>query len=127
MAALGLLVHSYASLRDRLYRFAVLRAVGIERRQVIGQIALEYTALVAYGVAVGIGIGGVAAQRLAPYFRIAAGQKAPLPPLIPIVDYDRMATLAVAFAAAMIVLEVVIITVGLYRRLFEMMRLGSQG
>lgn len=127
MAALGLLVHSYASLRDRLYRFAVLRAVGIERRQVIGQIALEYAALIAYGVAVGIGIGGVAAQRLAPYFRIAAGQKAPLPPLIPIVDYDRMATLAIAFAATMIALEIVIIAIGLYRRLFEMMRLGSQG
>jgi putative ABC transport system permease protein len=43
MAVLALLVHSYASLQERLYQFGVMRAMGLLHRQVVGQVVLLVT------------------------------------------------------------------------------------
>ncbi len=127
MAVIGLLVHSYASLEERLYRFAVLRAIGLLRRQVLGQIILEYGILTAYGAAAGAYIGALASQLFSPFFRITGEKGVPLPPLIPVIAQDEIVRLAVIFAAAMILMELAVIAVALYRRLFEMVRMGHQG
>jgi hypothetical protein len=51
----------------------------------------------------------------------------PLPPLIPVIAQDEITQLAMAFASIMILLEVAVIATALYRRLFEMVRMGQQG
>ncbi len=127
MAALGLLVHSYASLQERLYRFAVLRAVGLLKRQVVGQVILEYGVLTAYGATAGALIGTVASELFSPFFRVTGEKGIPLPPLIPVIAQNEITQLAITFASIMILLEVAVIATALYRRLFEMMRMGQQG
>ena len=127
MAALGLLTYSYASLHERLFQFFVLRAVGLYRREIISQVALEYAVLTAYGAIAGVLCGMVAARLFVPLFRVASGPNAPLPPLIPIIAQEQIVPLAAIFAGGMIGLEILIILSALYNRLFEALRLGHHG
>jgi putative ABC transport system permease protein len=127
MAAVGLLTYSYASLHERLYYFAVLRAVGVRRRQVLGQVFLEYALLTAYGAAAGVFCGMAAAEFFVPLFRVAGERGSFLPPMLPVIAHTEIIYLATAFAGIMILLELIVIAISLYRRLFGMLRLGHQG
>ncbi len=42
MALMGLLIYTYASLRERLERFTILRAIGLLRRQITARVVMEY-------------------------------------------------------------------------------------
>ena len=128
MAAVGLLTYSYASLQERSFNFAVLRAVGVKQSQILGQVFLEYTFLTAYGAAAGVICGSIATQLFVPLFRItgSTGQAA-LPPLLPIVAQAEIIPLAFVFAGTMVLLELLIIAIALHRRLFETLRMGHQG
>jgi putative ABC transport system permease protein len=127
MAGLGLLTYSYASLHERLYQFSVLRAVGLQRREIVGQVGLEYIVLTAYGALAGVACGVLAAYLFVPFFRISVGSGAPLPPLIPIIAENQIAPLAVVFSLVMILLELIIISSAFFTRLFEALRMGHQG
>jgi putative ABC transport system permease protein len=127
MAAVGLLTYSYASLHERLYYFAVLRAVGVKRFQVIGQVFMEYAILTTYGATAGVFCGAVVTEFFVPLFRVTGEQGIPLPPMLPIIAYTEIVPLAAAFAGIMILLELGVIALALYRRLFGMLRMGHQG
>ena len=124
MAAMGLLTYSYASLQERRLYFAVLRAAGLKRLQIIGQIAFEYAILTAFGAFAGVIVGSFAAELFIPLFRVTTEGGAPLPPLLPIIAQGEILPLAIAFSATMIVLEVLLIAAALQRRLFDALRLG---
>jgi putative ABC transport system permease protein len=127
MAILALLVHSYASMQERLYLFGVLRALGLRQRQVLGQVALEYGLLTAYGAAIGTGVGLWTAALFAPFLRIPAAAGAPPPPLIPFIDQGTTFQLAMLFAGLMVLAEVAVLAMALSRRLFDVLRVGHQG
>ncbi len=122
MATLGLLIYSYASLQERLYRFTVLRAVGLFRSQIIGQVILEYSFLTTYGATAGALIGAVASELVIPFFRVTGEKGIPLPPLIPIIVQDGISSLAITFALFIILMEVVVIVLALYQHIFGMLR-----
>jgi putative ABC transport system permease protein len=122
MATLGLLLYSYASLQERLYRFSVLRAVGLLRSQILGQVILEYAFLTAYGAVTGAIIGTWAAELIVPFFRITGEQGVSLPPLIPIIVQEGVGALALTFALFIICLQVIVIMIALYKRLFGMLK-----
>ena len=126
MAFLALLVHSYASLQDRMFQFGVLRAVGVLRGQIIGQISIEYILLTAYGTVSGALVGAAASTLFSPFFRVTAEVRNPLPPLVPLVAQDEIALLAIIFAVAIIVIEVSVTFQALTRRLFDALRMGYQ-
>ena len=122
MATLGLLIYSYASLQDRLYRFSVLRAIGLMRSQIVGQVVLEYTFLTAYGSTVGALVGILASELFIPFFRVTGDEGIPLPPLIPVIVQDGIGSLAVTFAIFIIVMEMIVIVSALYSRLFGLLK-----
>ncbi len=126
MALLALLVHSYASLQDRMFQFGVLRAVGVLRAQIIGQISIEYILLTGYGTVAGAGIGAWASQIFSPFFRITAEVRDPLPPLVPLLARDEIVILALIFAGAIILIEVSVTFQALTQRLFDALRMGYQ-
>lgn len=126
MAAIGLLTYSYASLQERLYRFAVLRAMGLRRLQLVVQVILEYTLLTAGGSAAGALIGVAASELSVPFFRVTGEQGVPLPPLIPIVAQHDIRHLAAAFVGIMILMEMVVIARALSWRHFQVLR-GNWG
>jgi putative ABC transport system permease protein len=124
MAAVGLLVYSYTSLSERVYRLSVLRAVGLAYGQIIGQVVLEYGVLTVYGAAVGAVIGAGASQFFAPFFTITGEKRVPLPPLIPVIAQGQVGVLAGAFAGMMVVISAIVITTTLSRRRFDLLRMG---
>jgi putative ABC transport system permease protein len=125
MALAGLLINTYASLNERLHSFAVLHAIGLQRRQILGQVFIEYITITAYGAAGGAVIGTIAAYLFSPFFRIAGIQNAPLPPLMPVVPENQIVQLAVTFALVMIGLELLVITATLVSRLPRLLTLRS--
>ncbi|MCX6048456.1 MAG: FtsX-like permease family protein [Chloroflexi bacterium] len=127
MAALGLLTYSYASLHERLFLFSVMRAIGLKRPEVLGQVALEYAILTIYGALAGVVSGATAAVLFAPLFRVTGEKGTPLPPLIPIVAQNEIIPLAIAFALIIIGLETIIIASALFQKLSNALRLGHQG
>jgi putative ABC transport system permease protein len=96
MAFSGLLINTYASLNERLYRFTVLYAIGLQRRQILGQVLMEYLFLTAYGAAAGAIIGSQVSRFFAPFFRITGAQQVVLPPLIPVIARDQITDMAMA-------------------------------
>ena len=66
MAILGLLIFSYASLQERLYRYAILHAVGMSKRKIMRQVIIENSFLALFGAISGAYIGIYASQPLHP-------------------------------------------------------------
>ena len=126
MAFLALLVHSYASLQDRMFQFGVLRAVGVLRAQIIGQISIEYIFLTSYGTLAGAIVGSMCSFLFSPFFRVTAAVRNPLPPLVPLIAENEIAVLAAVFAVAIIAVEVSVTFQALTRRLFDALRMGYQ-
>ena len=126
MGFLALLVHSYASLQDRMFQFGVLRAVGVMRSQIIGQITIEYIFLTSYGTIAGAVIGSLCSILFSPFFRVTAAVRNPLPPLVPLIAENEIAVLAAVFAAAIVLVEVSVTFQALTRRLFDALRMGYQ-
>ena len=127
MAVLALLVHSYASLQERLFQFGVLRAIGAQRRQLMAQLTIEYGLLVLYGTIAGSFIGAYASELFTPFFRSASQSKVMLPPLMPIIAQDEVFRLTVIFGVIIILVELAATAQAMQRRLFEIMRMGNQG
>jgi putative ABC transport system permease protein len=117
MAILGLLLYSYASLRDRVYRFSVLHAVGLLHRQIVTQVVMEYTFLAAFGAVSGAFIGMIASRLFVPFFRYTGEKGTPLPPLVPLTADQSMRNLAIIFTVIIVLAEVTTITSALRRRL----------
>ena len=125
MAIMGLLIYTYASLSERLHRFTILRAIGLLRQQITGQVIMEYTFLTAYGSIAGALIGISASELFVPLFRVAQQEGVtgvPLPPLIPLVAYDKVQYLVAGFVGAIVFLEIAVITRALSKRAFSMLK-----
>jgi ABC-type antimicrobial peptide transport system permease subunit len=122
MAIMGLLIYTYASMRERLQRFTVLRAVGLLQRQIVNQVVTEYAFLTLYGSVAGALIGSFASQLFVPLFRVTGEEGVPLPPLIPIIAEDQVRYLIIAFVTLIITLEVLVITRSLSKRAFQMLK-----
>jgi putative ABC transport system permease protein len=125
MAGTGLLVYNYASLQERFYRFAVLRAMGLAAHQLTGQVVLEYGVLTLYGAGSGVLIGLLTSRLFIPFFRVTGESGLPLPPLLPLIAWSGITRLAVGFVVAMIVTQVVVVAVGVRRGLFQVLRMGE--
>jgi putative ABC transport system permease protein len=127
MATLALLVHGFAALSERGYQFGVLRALGLRRGQVLAQVGMEYALITAYGALGGTLVGALAAFLFAPFFRITGAATLPLPPLIPFIAWDRIATLAILFTVGMILVEIIVITRSFRQQVFTTLRMGNPG
>jgi putative ABC transport system permease protein len=125
MAGTGLLVYNYASLQERFFRFAVLRAMGLAGRQLTSQVVLEYGVLTLYGAGTGALIGVIVSYLFVPFFRVTGEKGLPLPPLLPLIAWGGVTRLAAGFVVAMILAQVVVVALGVRRRLFQVLRMGE--
>lgn len=123
MAVMGLLIYTYASLRERLHRFTILRAVGLLQQQIAAQVVMEYAFLTAYGSVAGALIGSFASSLFVPLFRFSGeAGRVPLPPLIPVIAEDQVRVLILVFVGIIIALEVFVITRALSKRAFSLLK-----
>lgn len=122
MAGLGLLLYSYASLRERLFGLAVLRAIGLSLRQVVIQVMMEYALLTACGAVAGTIIGAAASEFFVPFFTVTGAAVVALPPLVPIIARQDIAYLIAIFVVVMVLLGVIVIARAFSRRNFDLLR-----
>lgn len=122
MAGMGLLLYSYASLRERLYSLAVLRAIGLNLRQVAMQVTVEYTLLTVCGATIGALVGVAASRFFSPFFTVTGEAGTPLPPLIPVIARQDIVFLVLAFVVVMVMLGIAVIARAFSRRHFDLLR-----
>lgn len=125
-AGIGLLVYNYASLRERLYRFAIVRAVGLTQIQLLTQVATEYGILTGYGVLGGVGIGILVSQMFIPFFRVTSEMGLRPPSLLPMIDWVGIGQITLAFVAALLIAQLVVIIATTRRGVFQSLRMGDQ-
>ena len=123
MAILGLLIYSYASLRERVYHLAMLLSMGIERGQMMAQVVLEYAFLSIFGVTAGAGIGVATSLLFVPFFRFTGEKGAiPLPPLLPIIAWPQVYLLTGIFTAIVVVAQIITITLSIRQRIAQLLK-----
>jgi ABC-type antimicrobial peptide transport system permease subunit len=125
-AAIGLLIYNYASLQERLFRFSVLRAIGISRPQVVAQVAVEYVVLMVYGVAVGAGIAVWTSMLFIPYFQAANENVLRPPRMLPVVAWQDIGLICAAFALSLILAQTIMLLAALRRGVFQALRMGDR-
>jgi putative ABC transport system permease protein len=125
-SGIGLLIHNYASLRDRLSRFAVLRAIGLSLRQVLAQITVEYGILMLYSIGGGTAVGVWAARLFISFFQAADESVLHPPTLIPYIAWRDIGLISGAFALFMVAAQVALLSATLRRGVFQALQLGDQ-
>ena len=126
LSALGLLVHSGASMRARTLRFAVLQALGLTRAKVMLTVLVEYALTLLYSISSGAAIGIIGARLYVPFFQLTEEGGVPIPPFIPLIDRERGLLIAAIMVIALLVVEGMVLLRLLKARVFEVLRMGMR-
>ena len=126
VSGIGLLVYNYASLQERLFRFTILRAVGLSLLQVVGQVSIEYIVLMVYSVVGGAGIGILASDWFIPFFRAADSNILNPPTLLPLIAWTDISQISAAFTISLIVAQIAVVAAALRGGVFQALRMGDR-
>ncbi len=126
LSGVGLLVYNYASLQERLFRFTILRAVGLSLLQVISQVSIEYLVLMIYSVAGGTAIGVLASDLFIPFFQAADQNVINPPTLLPLIAWNDITKISAAFTITLIVAQIAVISAALRGGVFQALRMGDR-
>jgi putative ABC transport system permease protein len=126
LSGIGLLIYNYASLQERLFRFTILRAVGLSQRQVVTAVMIEYLVLLLYSVVGGVAIGALASRLFIPFFQAADKSVLNPPTLVPQIAWHEVGWIASTFAAVLVLAQGAVIGTALRRGVFQALRLGDQ-
>jgi ABC-type antimicrobial peptide transport system permease subunit len=126
LSGIGLLVYNYASLQERLFRFTILRAVGLSLSQIISQVAIEYLVLMVYSVAGGAGIGIWASRLFIPFFQATDRSVLNPPMLLPLVAWNEIGRISAVFVGVLIAVQVAVMAAALRRGVFQALRMGDR-
>lgn len=121
-----LLIYSFANLTGRTTRFAMLRAIGMHSREIVGIVASEYLLVLAYGVVAGIVLGVLSSQLYVPYFPLTQNPAQQVPPFLPVVDWGSAGWMAAAVSIALVVIGGTILVHVVQQQLFQVLRMGNQ-
>jgi len=121
-----LLIYSYANLTGRSTRFAMLRAIGMRAREIVGIVSSEYLLVLAYGVVTGIVAGVFGARLYVPYFQITQDAVAQIPPFLPVVDWASTNWMAISVTLALVIIGGIILSRVVRQQLFQVLRMGNQ-
>jgi putative ABC transport system permease protein len=122
MAILGLLIFSYASLQERLYRYAILHAVGMAKRKIMAQVITENSFLALFGSVAGAYIGIYASRLFIPFFRYTGETGIPLPPLLPIIAGEAVKWMVLIFTATIIAAQLITIATAFRTQLAKIIK-----
>ncbi|MFJ5925461.1 FtsX-like permease family protein [Kitasatospora sp. NPDC092948] len=95
-AVAGFTVHAVGSARSRRREFAVLRALGVRRRQLAGVLRLEQLAVVGFSVLLGGALGVALAAVVLPLIVVDGGGRAVFPSVVLTVGWGWTAAVVLA-------------------------------
>lgn len=107
IAGVGFAVHAAVTLRSRRTELAQLRAVGLQRRRVVGVVALESLLLWVLGVVFGTAVGVALGWLVGPLVAVSADGAPPVPPVVVHVPWQPV--LAVVGGLGVLVAVVVVL------------------
>ncbi|HXV70425.1 MAG TPA: ABC transporter permease [Acidimicrobiia bacterium] len=124
-SVVGFAVTATVSARERLVEFALIRALGMSRRQLGGWLGLEQGALVVVSLALGTVVGIILTAILLPLVILTQTGAIPVPETIVIYPWDTILILELVVVAALAI--VVIVMTFLLRRigLGALLRMGE--
>jgi ABC-type lipoprotein release transport system permease subunit len=114
-AIVGLTVSAAVSARERRTEFALLRALGLSRRQLSGWLWLENGSVVFISLLAGTGLGLLIGWLVLPFVTVTQRAAAPVPSVIVQVPWDRILLLEVV--SALTLAGAVVLIGGALRRL----------
>ncbi|NGN66704.1 ABC transporter permease [Streptomyces sp. A7024] len=97
-AVIGFALHTVLAVRRRAGEFALLRALGVRRRQLTGVLWTEQLGLALYGAVVGAVAGTALACVITPVFGVDAHGSPVFPELVPVVPWGRVLLLTAGTA-----------------------------
>lgn len=107
-AALGFIVSAAVATRERLTEFALLRALGLSRRQLALSLSLENVFLLLVSLGVGVGLGALLAWVVLPSVTLTPQGTPPLPHVRVALPWDVLALLLL-FGSGLLVVTLVIL------------------
>ncbi len=125
LAAVGFAVHAVVTVRARHIEFAQLRAVGVQRGQLLRVVSGEALLLSLLGVVFGVTLGVALGYLVAPLVAVGADGRPPLPGVLVDIPWVTVGLLALEVAA---VLALTVFLVGLMLRRInpaQLLRLGD--
>ncbi len=126
LSGIGLLIYNYASLQERLFRFTILRAVGLSLLQVVSQVSIEYMVLMIYSVIGGALIGVWASALFIPFFQAADKNVIRPPTLLPLIAWNDIGRISAVFTVVLVTAQIAVIAAALRKGVFQALRLGDQ-
>lgn len=126
LACLGLFIYTFASLRGRVHRFTILRAMGLGLHQVLATVSIEYLVVVLYGVLAGTAAGIAASHLYVPYFQFTEDLSAQVPPFTPQIAWSQIAWIAGAYILILVLAEMVVLWHATRREVFQALRIGDE-
>ena len=126
LSGIGLMVYNYASLQERIFRFTILRAVGLSLRQLVSQVGIEYLTLMVYSIVGGAGIGALSSKLFIRFFQAADQNVLHPPTLVPLIAWDHIARISAVFVVVLVIAQVVVVSAALRRGVFEALRMGDR-
>ena len=126
LACLGLFIYTFASLRGRVRRFTILRAMGLGLNQVLGTVSIEYLVVVLYGVLAGTAAGIAASHLYVPYFQFTDDLSQQIPPFTPHIAWSQILWIAAGYILILVLAEAVVLWHATRREVFQALRIGDE-
>lgn len=126
LAGMGLLIYGFAALSGRIFRLAVLRAMGLKHREMVSVISFEYAVAMLYGLVAGLALGAVASTLYVPFFPLTQEAVVQIPPFLPFTDWNSGLWMALAMGLVLSVIEGGILVRMARTPAFQALRLGSR-
>jgi putative ABC transport system permease protein len=126
LAGLGMLVYGFSALASRIYRFAVLRAMGLRLGEMIGVISLEYAVAMIYSLVVGVALGALTSRLYVPFYPLTSEPTRPLPPFLSYIDWSSAIWITLVMAVTLSIIESGVLARMARTPAFQALRLGSR-
>lgn len=122
---LGFMIYWILSVKKRVLEFGVMRAMGISTAKLVGMLVWEQLLTSVTAAAAGIFAGGLTSRLFVPFFQLAYGSAANVPPFRVVSEYnDRLklyCMLCIMFAAGFVILSSILMKI----KISQVIKLGE--
>ncbi|NLF03942.1 MAG: FtsX-like permease family protein [Actinomycetales bacterium] len=108
LAAIGYAVYATVTVRDRHLEFAQLRAIGLQRRSLLGVISRESMLITGLATVFGLGLGALLGWLVAPLISLSPDGSRPVPEVSVLVPWGQIALLVAEVVVLLVAVVVVV-------------------
>lgn len=127
LTALGFLLYAYFSFRRRFIELGMLRAIGLDARQMIVLLGTELAALFIIGLAAGTGLGVWVSEYFIPQLQVGTDLSARIPPFLVQIDWPSVFQIYILFGILFLTAMVILSVLLMRMKIFQAIKLGETG